>query len=114
MTERLKLAALMVALLFGSLFVVTALAQSTTAASAGPSNQGRGMMGGTTSQSDNGRLGGGMMGGMMGGGNGQSPDFNDMGGMMNSTVGGAWQGMVSYCSNLMSQFGDWFGNATSP
>jgi len=54
------------------------------------------------------------MGGMMGGGNGQSPDFNDMGGMMNSTVGGAWQGMVSYCSNLMSQFGDWFGNATSP
>jgi hypothetical protein len=113
MIEKLKLATLIVALLLGGLFVVTALAQSTTTTSTGPANQGHGMVLGTNSQSDNGGLGGGMMGGMMGGENGQLPNLNEMGGMMNSSVSG-WQGMLSYCRNIMSQFADWVGNSTSP
>lgn len=54
------------------------------------------------------------MGGMIGGESGQSLGFDDMGGMMNSSLGSARQGMASYCNDLMSQFGNWVGNATSP
>jgi len=78
--------------MLGSLFAVTAFAQTIAAPTTASQGGGRGMTGGLTGfQGNGGRSGEGMMRG----GNWQMPVWDEMGGMMNS-----WQNMLSYCRTM--------------